>query len=271
MRFILLFLILLLLLPAARLRAGGSPAAEMLRRYTAAVAERLPGRVAHALARINDPARRLLAIRYYLNRSDSEIVAKWAWSPEEIEAFRRSDLYGTTIFELRKVQHAFEERNPGYALDVRMEIRTLGDQIHKWNNVGSVGSIAAMLHDTLMRWMADSTTMLDSVPTPVGMDCFVVFLRSFQPPSPPTVAVPGLSQHGQLRAFDFRIRRRGRVVAGGSSDRIAREWDLPGWTARLHEAICAVSDRFSGPLEEPYEPWHYAFVHITPNVLAGTQ
>ncbi len=228
-------------------------------RHLDSVAARMLPQVRSALARIRTPARRLLAVKYYLNRSDSIIVDRWAWDAEATARFKRSAAHGIARAELRALQRSFAERNPGYELRVRMEIRTLGDQIGKWNGVRSVGEAARELEDSCRVLAADTTAPLDSIPTEASVDRFIAFLRAFEPHRIPTVAVPGLSQHGQLRAFDFKVTRRGRLVAGGSSAAIAREWDGPGWTARLCEAIGAASDRFTGPLNDPYEPWHYSF------------
>ncbi|MEP7220896.1 MAG: hypothetical protein ABI876_18370, partial [Bacteroidota bacterium] len=63
----------------------------------------------------------------------------------------------------------------------------------------------------------------------------------------------------QFRAFDFRVMRGGRVVAGTVARTIPAVWDRSGWTERLREAICTASRKFDGPLPEPYEPWHYAY------------
>lgn len=43
------------------------------------------------------------------------------------------------------------------------------------------------------------------------------FLRDYRPRKTPTVAVPGLSPDGQLRAFDFQVVRGEQLVAGTSS------------------------------------------------------
>ena len=246
--------------------AGG-----LLRSYANELALRFLPRVRTALGRIGSFERRLLAMKYYLNRSDSVILAKWAWDTEEIAAFRRSAEYGIARAELRLVERSFEQRNPGYDLDVRMEIRTLGEQIGKWNSVRSIGLAARQLYDTCLAYFRLAVAVTDSMQPEVlfqlgdtvvnddGLQRFIAYLRAFEPRVQPTVAVPGLSQHGRLRAFDFRIHRRGSLVAGTSTASIPARWDAAGWTARLQEAICLVSDRFEGPLTEPYEPWHYEF------------
>jgi hypothetical protein len=72
----------------------------------------------------------------------------------------------------------------------------------------------------------------------------------------PTLAVPGLSPHGQSRAFDFQVMRGSQLIAGPSSP---SSWDESGWTSKLQEAVRRASTKFSGPLASPREPWHYDY------------
>jgi hypothetical protein len=66
--------------------------------------------------------------------------------------------------------------------------------------------------------------------------------------------------HGQSRAIDFQIMKDGKIVAATEVGAVASQWDAPGWTRRLKEAIAAASPRFKGPLAAPNEPWHYEYV-----------
>jgi hypothetical protein len=79
------------------------------------------------------------------------------------------------------------------------------------------------------------------------------------PKYPAPLAAPGLSHHGQARAFDFSIRRGDQIVAGTEMSLIPTAWDAAGWTAKLRRAVSEASDSFSGPLEYPREPWHYEY------------
>jgi hypothetical protein len=74
------------------------------------------------------------------------------------------------------------------------------------------------------------------------------------------LAAPGLSAHGQARAFDLQIEHGGRISAGLGATSAREQWDAAGWTQKLHAAVAAAGERFSGPLLSPYEPWHYAYV-----------
>ena len=219
----------------------------------------LPERVQRSLARIPNVSRRLLAMKYYLHRDEEEINRKWAWTEEEAREYRKSDEYKQALEEVAGVRQAFARLNPGYQLQVDLEIRSLSSQIGKWNSVRSIGEGADELMKTALAFIADSLATPVSENNQGDLARFLAFLHAFEPKRHPTVAVPGLSQHGQLRAFDFRVSRGGRVIAGASTSSIRTAWDDAGWTAKLCEAILAVSPKFEGPLLQPYEPWHYEY------------
>ncbi len=234
-------------------------AARTLNTYMDTVHRVLPERVQRALARIPNNSRRLLAMKYYLHRDHEEISRKWAWTEEEAREYRKSDEYKQALEEVAGVRKAFAELNPGYQLQVDIEIRSLSSQIGKWNSVRSIGEGADELMKTALAFIADSLGAPASENSEGDLARFLAFLHAFEPKRHPTVAVPGLSQHGQLRAFDFRVSRGGRVIAGASTSSIRTAWDNAGWTAKLCEAILAVSPKFEGPLLQPYEPWHYEY------------
>ena len=234
-------------------------AKRMTFQYMDIVALDLLPRVREALKRIPSPSRRLLAVKYYLHRDSAEIARKWAWTSSEAKEFRGSEEYRRAMEEIAKVRAKFAELNPGHGLQVHMEIRSLGSQIGKWNKVRSIGIAADELIDTCMTFFTDTALIFPGIPDEESIARFREFIRTFEPKQLPTVACPGLSQHGQLRAFDFRVMRGGRLVAGTSTRSIPTAWDEAGWTAKLKEAIEQASDRFEGPLEEPYEPWHYTY------------
>jgi hypothetical protein len=74
-----------------------------------------------------------------------------------------------------------------------------------------------------------------------------------------SLAAPGLSAHGQARAFDFQVEHDGQIVAGLDADAAPARWDAAGWTAKLRAAVSSAGDRFVGPLKSPNEPWHYVY------------
>jgi hypothetical protein len=84
-------------------------------------------------------------------------------------------------------------------------------------------------------------------------------LLAHVPVPTPTMAAPGLSPHGQMRAIDFQVHKDGAVVAGTRTATMAEDWDGAGWSAKLESAVRAASRRFVGPLESPREPWHYTY------------
>jgi hypothetical protein len=85
------------------------------------------------------------------------------------------------------------------------------------------------------------------------------FLVEWRPATLPTLAAPGLSLHGQLRAFDFQIQRGDQTIAGPDSTTIRGVWAAQGWTERLATAVRSASTRLQGPLRTPDEPWHYVY------------
>ena len=86
------------------------------------------------------------------------------------------------------------------------------------------------------------------------------FLSGHRPVPTPTIAAPGLSLHGQMRAIDFQVHQGGQVVAGSSTATIATDWVAAGWAAKLDTAVRAASDRFVGPQAIPPAPWHYTYL-----------
>jgi len=260
MRVPVLCLLMMYILPV-EMHADGPPSPRrVLGRYMDSIAAGMPEMVRGTLERIPDARRRLLAMKYYLHRSHEEIERKWAWSTEEARAYRASREYRRAQEAIAGVKRAFDSMNPGYQLQVGMEIRSLGDQIGKWNRVRSIGLASAEAMDTSLAFIADSIIAEEGAESAGALQRFIGFIRAFEPKQHPTVAVPGLSQHGQLRAFDFRIGKGRRIIAGASTRTIATVWDGAGWTAKLCDAILAAGGSFEGPLLVPYEPWHYEYV-----------
>jgi hypothetical protein len=71
---------------------------------------------------------------------------------------------------------------------------------------------------------------------------------------------PGLSLHGRGRAYDFQILdEAGRTVADTSTSTVAAVWEDHGWAEKLSQAVHSASNKFTGPLENPNEPWHYEY------------
>jgi hypothetical protein len=137
-------------------------------------------------------------------------------------------------------------------------VRTLERQIELWNETKSVETAGAELVSLALSELKD--TAYEDAPSQQSADKFRKFLKASAPPTIPTVATPGLSAHGQLRAFDFQVQKDGQLVAGTESASIGPIWEAQGWEKRLKDAVSAASDKFQGPLQSPREPWHYNYV-----------
>ena len=234
--------------PAAYAGAGGK-----LEAYARAAAADLAPEQREALARIRDEGRRMLALRGYL-RAGRDAMERWAWSRERIEGYEKSAEYAAALAEIEKVRREFESANPGYTLRVNTQVRSLDEQLSKWDEADSVARAGAELLASAREEVA-AASYADE-PGVSDVRRFEVFLRGSATRVTPTLAVPGLSPHGQARAFDFQVMRGAQLVAGPSS---AGAWDSAGWTVKLQEAVRRASTKFAGPLASPREPWHYDY------------
>ena len=235
-------------MPAA---ASPTDADRWLRGYATSVAAGLDPRVSGALARIPETGPRLLALRSYLRAGDT-LTGRWSWTAEQIREYEASEEFRDAQAELDRVIAAFAEAFPGYTLYVNREVRSLDLQLERWNSNRSVDAAAQSL-------MADLNGSYAKRRSRVDADWLRQALLEWTPVPPATLAAPGLSAHGQARAFDFQIERGDQIVAGTESAHAARDWDDPGWTGRLKSLIGRVSTRLHGPLESPWEPWHYVY------------
>lgn len=242
---------------------ASTPVDSAISSYYPILATEVPDKVQKTLRRIESSSRRYLALSYYLRRAD-EIENGWSWTEGEVAAYRKTDECRKMLEEVESVRVRFAANNPGYTLRVNIGARSLGTQIRKWNNVSSVSRAAFDFLDSAERFVM--VMMRDTTHSGLHLDSFRLgefrrFMRTYspRPGRVPTVAVPGLSKHGQLRAFDFKVYRGKRMIAGAHSRTIKSRWEKAGWTAKLKEAVEQVSPRFIGPLAVPYEPWHYNY------------
>lgn len=218
----------------------------------AAIATHLDARVADTMRRIPDVGRRLLALRSYL-RAGATLPARWSWSEEQIRDYEQSQEYRDVQGELDRVVAAFAEAYPGYTLYVNRQIRSLDVQIERWNTNASVDAASQALLAHVRQVSAHRRSCR-------GTGWLRHELANWTLAVPVTLAAPGLSAHGQSRAFDFQVERDGTLVAGTEAEHAAEEWDALGWTQRLKEVVTRASARLHGPLESPREPWHYVYV-----------
>ena len=224
--------------------------------YIDAAAQKLDPKVAEAIAKIDGTPRRLLALRGYL-RSRAALKSKWSWDAAEIARYKQSAEYKAALAEVELVKAKFAEQNPGFEIEVNTEVRTLEAQIASWNRTASVTQAADALFSAVQTELAKPT--YKTPPDAASLQRFQNFLSNQTPAVAPTVATPGLSAHGQLRAFDFKIRQGGQIIATTESSTIQTVWDAQGWTRKLNAAVTSASRKFAGPLASPREPWHYTY------------
>jgi hypothetical protein len=222
----------------------------------AVLAADLDPRAASALASIDGTGRRLLATRAYL-RSSAPLAERWSWSTADVAAFQTSPEKRALDAAIAQVRCRFEAANPGTTLWVNPEFRSLELQLERWNENETVGLAGKNLLAAARNLV--STSDPGSSVTAAEAAALRSLLREHQPAPVPTLAAPGLSPHGRMRAIDFQVESLGRIVAGTDSAAIASEWVAAGWKERLRAAIVAANVGFHGPLATPDEPWHYDF------------
>ena len=228
--------------------------AARLESYIGLTAKTLDKRVQGALAKIDGTPRRLLALRTYIERRN--INGVWAWTNREMAAYRKSMDFRIANAEVDKVVSLFQRTHPGYQLRVTKLARSLEDQIGLWNRTKSVESASS----NFMKQIVRSIVTYPDTATKQSLAKFQALLRKQSVSPVPTVAVPGLSHHGQLRAYDFIIWQGDKIVAGTDARSIRGQWIGGGWSNRLRQAIFGASNRFDGPLKSPNEPWHYTYI-----------
>jgi hypothetical protein len=238
----------------APLQAVFASSEDALDDYLQHIAASLPKKTAETLERIDGTPRRLLAARAYLRAGD-DLRSRWSWSAAEIQEHTRSPEYRALLDETKDVRDRFEAQNPGYTLYANTEARSLELQITRFNTNKSVARVAASLQQQALVEIGkpeySSPERADSV------QHFKTFLTRWRPPTAAALAAPGISRHGQLRAIDFQIMKDGAVVAPTETATVKRYWDTPGWTKKLQRAMAG--SKFRGPLQSPYEPWHYEY------------
>jgi hypothetical protein len=227
-----------------------------LARCIEALAAEQDPRVADALTQIDGAGRRLLALRSYV-RGRAHLAERWSWTGEQIAAYEGSPEHGELQQEIAKVSEAFARENPGFDLWVNPQVRSLDIQLEHWNTNESVAAAAASLL-TAASELVSSPTFPASQPAR-ATKALESFLASYVPMPTPTIAAPGLSPHGQMRAIDFQVHQGASIVAGPRTSTIDTDWDASGWSAKLDAAIRSGSQRFIGPLASPREPWHYTY------------
>ena len=244
-------------LTAVGLAWAGAPDTAPLQSYVTSISAQLDPRVAQTLAQLDGIGRQLLAMRSYL-RSASHLDERWSWTQEEIEAFEGSPEQRDLQQQIDRVRTAFVAANPGYELYVNSRVRSLDEQVENWNSNESVKAAADEILVAAQVLIASPGFPADRPEQ--ARQALKTFLSGHRPVPTPTIAAPGLSLHGQMRAIDFQVQQGGRVIAGPSTATIATDWAAAGWAAKLDAAVRAASDSFVGPQASPPAPWHYNYL-----------
>ncbi|MBC7982802.1 MAG: hypothetical protein H7Y02_03000, partial [Candidatus Obscuribacterales bacterium] len=184
-----------------------------------------------ALKEIKDDDKRHLAMTYYL-RAGKSIGARWSWTSERIKAYEQSAEYAQTLAEINTIAARFAADNPGYLLFTNTQVRSLEEQIARWQTVRSIAVAASELRKAALTQLAQAS--YEVAPSPASSKRFRVFLTTWRASPAPTLAAPGLSLHGRGRAYDFQIHdKKGRTVVGTDTSTIRAIWDGQGWTEKL--------------------------------------
>jgi hypothetical protein len=230
---------------------------QQLKQYMQTAAKSLAPAQREALAKIKNEDRRYLATTYYVRAGDS-IATRWSWTRDQIATYEQSTEYQETLAEIEKISQRFAADNPKYQLYANVEVRSLEEQLARWQTVRSIGVVAREFRKVALAELAQEAYARPQSDESVNR--FREFLVAWRASWPPTLAPPGLSLHGQGRAYDFRIQDlNGQTIAGADSSSIEKVWERKGWTKKLSVAVHAASDKFVGPLTIPREPWHYEY------------
>jgi hypothetical protein len=245
-------------------------AEEKLKAYVDEVEKSLESRIQGALIGMSLMDRRVLAIRGYLrfpSMGRGSIAANWAWSNSDMEEFKKTAEFTKMKSAVADVKTAFAASNPGFTLGVDPDkVRSLESQVDLWNQNATVQRLGKELKTKLLK----ALETLPDTPDEASLKAFKKVLVEAGLSGTPSNATPGLSQHGQAKAFDFVVSKGRDVVAGTVTANLQEKWEDAGWTAKLEKAVQDAGDRFLGPLASPYEPWHYIYKDAAPTAEART-
>jgi hypothetical protein len=242
------FLMLLLSLAGSPTRAAEvDPLAEF-------VAKLAPPPANEALSAIEDPGRKLLALRSYV-RAGSRLAERWSWTDAEIKAFEGSAEQQALLNAVAAVAAHFTDANPGHAIYANTKVRSLDVQIRNWNSNESVGIAGAEILEAWRQAFGTDASAYAALPP----DKIRAWLSGFTSSKRAGLAAPGLTEHGQALAIDFQVMKDGAIIAGADTKIIETVWRAQGWDVKLKESMTAAGPAFSGPLVSPDEPWHYRY------------
>jgi len=234
-------------------------AEDKLKSYVDAVQKELETRIQRALIGMLLMEQRVLAIRGYLrfpSMKRGSIDDNWAWSNQHMEEFKKTAEFTKMKKAVADVKAAFAAQNAGYTLGVDPDkVRSLETQIKLWNQNHTVHKLGRELKTKLLK----ALETLPDTPDEASLKAFKKVLVEARLSGTPSNATPGLSQHGQAKAFDFVVSKGRDIVAGTVTATIQEKWENAGWTAKLKKAVQDAGGKFVGPLPAPYEPWHYTY------------
>jgi hypothetical protein len=236
--------------------AQASYAGDTVEQYLRALRPGLDARASESLDAIKGTGRKLLAARSYV-RNAALLDERWSWNEEQIAAYAGSPEQLRLEAALARVRCSFESANPGHTLYVNENIRSLDEQIEKWNGSETIQQSAQYMLETFRAEVARPA--FPRANSPEGIAAFRDLLVSFKPIPMPSLAAPGLSRHGRMQAVDFQVMSGNRLVAGTDVSSVIETWETPGWKAKLQSAVNEADVGFVGPLKNPDEPWHYDF------------
>ena len=236
---------------AARVDAVEGVTESQVQTWVTVASMGLDARAVAVLQQIDGADRRLLALRAYLRAGDS-LPQRWSWSQQRLSEYATSTDGKEASADIDAVAAVFAASNPGFALRVNKQPRSLELQLANWNENATVAKVATSLVHSLGQQFGAAAVP----PTPEALRRA---LTEWTPSVAAPLAAPGLSAHGQGSAFDFQIERDGEIVAGLDFASARSQWDAAGWTQRLRAAVSASGRPFEGPLQSPYEPWHYTY------------
>lgn len=238
-----------------------------LRRYMTEVVCRLTeaqNQISDALRRIGvylgDSARtqevQLLALRRYVRLGGHQVARAWPWTAKELDdhAEQTAALKAAADATARN----FSLQNPDLTLD-RSPFRDLPRQVQLWCDNPTVHQAAPRLYSQMLK-VLDRPEFPD-LPTESDLGWIAVFraeLGQAVVRPEPTSAAPGTSDHGQDRAVDFVVQKKGITIAGTSKAKMQEEWVDTGYVDALKDA--AVGTHLVGPLMKNkvlWEAWHY--------------
>jgi hypothetical protein len=242
--------------------------------------------------------------RYPKNKGKS-IAEGWVWSDERIAAYKKSaekrsaDVAIAAVAQIFNNDPAMVAKDPGkaiYRLRGDTDPRNYDTQMDNWlrEDAYSVVNYGKGLREQLAKEM--STCGLSPIMGDMLWDMDVQSVLNFgklvekyanssnfgshtvkdkktgkvsQVPglASPMFATPGLSDHGQSHAIDFKVYKTegGKTTEFlGANGSERDKWRASGCAAALAGAIAKLNARmsrtvFAGPLKNPDEPWHWVY------------